>query len=102
MRVVGVKLLKAKLSEYLRDVRRGESFLVTDRDQVIAELRPPGSSSAVTGDVLQQSLDELAKNGAISAARRTTEGWAWRPKGAGLPAGSAASLLDSLREERGT
>ncbi len=40
MKAVGIKQLKARLSEYLREVRRGETLLVTDRDEVIAELRP--------------------------------------------------------------
>ena len=37
---VGVKQLKSRLSEYLRLVRSGEIVLVTDRDEVVAELRP--------------------------------------------------------------
>ena len=40
MKAVGVKDLKARLSQYLRAVRAGETYLVTDRDQVVAELRP--------------------------------------------------------------
>lgn len=41
MRVVGIKVLKNRLSEYIRLVRDGEVVLVTDRDRVVAELRPP-------------------------------------------------------------
>jgi prevent-host-death family protein len=41
MRTVGVRELKNRLSEYLREVRRGESVLVTDRGKVVAELSPP-------------------------------------------------------------
>lgn len=37
---VGVAELKAKLSEYLRRVRRGEELLVHDRDQPIARVVP--------------------------------------------------------------
>ena len=40
MRVVNVKELKARLSAYLREVDRGEEFLVTDRDRVVARLGP--------------------------------------------------------------
>jgi len=40
MKAVGVKQLKARLSEYLRAVKAGEIILVTDRDEVVAELRP--------------------------------------------------------------
>jgi len=104
MRVVGVKQLKAKLSEYLRDVRRGEAFLVTDRDQVVAELRPPGTSSVPTRDApehaLEQTLEQLALEGLVTAPRQSKDAWAWHPVGAGLSSGTAARLLDDLREER--
>ncbi|MDQ3308504.1 MAG: type II toxin-antitoxin system prevent-host-death family antitoxin [Gemmatimonadota bacterium] len=40
MKSVGVKQLKAHLSEYLRAVQEGQTVLVTHHDQVIAELRP--------------------------------------------------------------
>ena len=42
MKTVGVRELKNRLSEYLRDVRGGDSVLVTDRGEVVAELSPPG------------------------------------------------------------
>ena len=38
MKTVGVRELKNRLSEYLREVRSGESVLITDRGEVIAEL----------------------------------------------------------------
>lgn len=41
MRAVGLKILKNKLSEYVRLAATGETILVTDRDQVVAELVPP-------------------------------------------------------------
>jgi prevent-host-death family protein len=37
---VGVAELKAKLSEYLRRVRRGETITVLDRDTEIARILP--------------------------------------------------------------
>ena len=43
MRSVGIKLLKDKLSEYVRLAAGGETVLVTDRDRVVAELGPPGA-----------------------------------------------------------
>ena len=46
MRSIGVKLLKDKLSEYLRIAEAGETVLVTDRDRVIAEIGPPRSGRA--------------------------------------------------------
>ena len=41
MRTVGVTVLKNRLSEYIQLVIAGETILVTDRDRVVAELRPP-------------------------------------------------------------
>lgn len=42
MRAVGLKILKNKLSEYVRLAASGETVLVTDRERVVAEL---GASS---------------------------------------------------------
>jgi prevent-host-death family protein len=42
METVGVRKLKNRLSEYIRRAKSGESVLVTDRGQVVAELTPPG------------------------------------------------------------
>lgn len=41
MRAVGLKVLKNKLSEYVRLAANGERILVTDRDRVVAELVAP-------------------------------------------------------------
>ena len=41
MRSIGLKVLKNKLSEYVRLAAGGETVLVTDRDRVVAELVPP-------------------------------------------------------------
>ena len=41
MRTVGLKVLKNKLSEYVRLVAAGETIVVTDRNRVVAEIMPP-------------------------------------------------------------
>lgn len=41
MRTVGLKVLKNKLSEYVRIAAAGETVQVTDRNRVVAELVPP-------------------------------------------------------------
>ena len=61
MKSVGVRELKNRLSEYIRDVRSGESVLVTDRGEVVAELSPPGQGS-VDADV-PPALLALARRG---------------------------------------
>lgn len=58
MRVVGLKVLKNKLSEYVRIAAGGERVLVTDRDRVVAELVPPqpGSAELVADAVLADAV----------------------------------------------
>ena len=40
-RRVGVREFRSDLAGFLRQARHGTSFLITSRDQVLAELRPP-------------------------------------------------------------
>ncbi len=64
MRAVGIKLLKNKLSEYVRLAAGGETVLVTDRDRVVAELGPPRPArSPVLADAL---LAEAVREGWLS------------------------------------
>jgi prevent-host-death family protein len=97
MKAVGVKQLKARLSEYLRAVKAGEVILVTDRDEVVAELRParPLPPPAESAD----PLEELAAAGEITRARVSKGRWGWKAAGLDLPAGTANALLDELRAE---
>jgi antitoxin (DNA-binding transcriptional repressor) of toxin-antitoxin stability system len=99
MKSVGVKQLKARLSEYLRLVRSGETVLVTDRDEVVAELRPtrrrPGDS-----DSLDELLDSLAERGEVTRASLPKRGRKWKAEWLGLAAGSATALLDEIRSDR--
>ena len=46
MRTVGIKVLKDKLSEYVRLASSGETVLITDHDRVVAELVPPERTRA--------------------------------------------------------
>lgn len=64
MKAVGLKVLKNKLSEYVRLAERGETVLVTDRDRVVAELVPPERTrSPVLADAL---LAEVVRKGWIT------------------------------------
>src|SRR4051812_43765956 len=45
MKEVGIRELKNRLSEYIRQVREGEVIMVTDRGEVVAELRAPEAAS---------------------------------------------------------
>jgi len=101
MRVVGIRELKARLSEYLRDVKRGDVFLVTDRGRVVAELRKP-SPGAAEADDLAARMRRLVESGEASAPQLSREGWGWRPEGAGFSCEQVNELLDSVRSERGS
>jgi prevent-host-death family protein len=67
MHSVGIKSLKNRLSEYVRAAAAGETVLVTDRGQVVAELVSPRVSAdaspaeRVLGDLLRQGLLTPAK-----------------------------------------
>ena len=58
MRSVGLKILKNRLSEYVRLVASGETVLVTDRDRVVAELVPPrqGHTTLATDALLAEAV----------------------------------------------
>lgn len=92
MRTVGLKVLKNRLSEYIRIVSGGETVLVTDRDRVVAELRPPGGRSPLAADAL---LAEAMRRGWLSAPLMVREGLP--PRAPVLP---LAELLGGLAEDR--
>jgi antitoxin (DNA-binding transcriptional repressor) of toxin-antitoxin stability system len=58
MRSVGLKVLKNKLSEYVRIAAGGETVLVTDRDRVVAEIVPPraGRSPLLVDALLAEAV----------------------------------------------
>jgi prevent-host-death family protein len=61
MKTVGVRELKNRLSEYIRQVRSGEGVLVTDRGEIVAELTSPGQGA--TDASVPPGLLALAKRG---------------------------------------
>ncbi len=66
MRSVGLKVLKNKLSEYVRTASQGETVLICDRDRVVAELVPPRETrSPLVADAL---LAEAIREGFITPA----------------------------------
>ena len=60
---VGTRELKNRLSHYLRQVKQGEVVEVTDRGEVVAELRPAASRPGRSE--LEKALDELEAEGLI-------------------------------------
>jgi len=99
MKAIGVKQLKARLSEYLRLVKAGETILVTERNDVVAEMRPARRQRRAA-DTLDDVLDALAQSGDVTRAAVPKGTWTWRTKGLGLAPGAAASVLDQIRADR--
>jgi len=95
MRSVGLKVLKNKLSEYIRLAAAGEAVLVTDRNRVIAEIGPPQPGHRL----------DLAKEDILTRGIR--EGWITPAK---IPSGTAPlprkpvmtfeELMQDLEESR--
>lgn len=99
MRTIGIRELKTHLSRTLRDVERGEHYLVTDRGRVVAELRQPGLAGGPAATVGEDAGRwRLAAEGALRVAEHPR-----RPlphSGVSLPEGTAQTLLDWVRGDR--
>jgi antitoxin (DNA-binding transcriptional repressor) of toxin-antitoxin stability system len=99
MKIVGVKQLRTRLSEYIRLAKAGETVLVTEGDEVVAELRPSHRQTPM-GDRLEDLLDALVASGEISRAAQPKGDWRWQSRGLGLSPGTGQSVLDELRQDR--
>lgn len=64
MKTVGLRELKNRLSEYVRVVRRGQSVLVTNRGEVVAELRTP--DEVPSGAKIDPQMVRLVNRGLIT------------------------------------
>lgn len=87
MKAINVAELKTHLSKYLRLARAGESFIVLDRREPVAELTPlkPGSGS---------KLDRLVREGRILPATKKFEEWKLAPLGRDI---GLQQILDQVR-----
>jgi antitoxin (DNA-binding transcriptional repressor) of toxin-antitoxin stability system len=88
MRAVGIKVLKNRLSEYVRLAAGGEVVLVLDRDRIVAELRPPASGR---GETMSD----------VRLAEAVRQGWLTPPTGrlGPAPRGPAVARLEEVLEE---
>lgn len=98
MREVGIRELKNRLSEYIRLVREGEVVMVTDRGEVVAELRPPHAAS----ELLQKypGLVDMVRRGLVRLPLKRNGPDAYPLLPSVTPPGTAAEILDWLREDR--
>ncbi len=97
MTVVGIRELKARLSEYVRRVRGGEEVLVTDRGEVVATLLTPEAVPSAVD--LAPGIRRLVAQGRLVPGRGNDP--ARYPVFPPLvPAGTAAAWIAEDREER--
>jgi len=96
MRSVGIKVLKNKLSEYVRLAAGGETVLVTDRDRVVAELVPPRAGG---GQVTAEARwAELIRQGIVTPAKNPRAGPP--PRHPVMSFKEMMADLDKAREDR--
>ena len=98
---VGIRELKAKLSAYLRRVKRGETVRVTDRGVVVAELRAPAKKPAREQDLSPDmaGLRRLIERGVVSEGGPNDPSL-YAPTGLHCPPGTVQRLIDEDREDR--
>ena len=92
MKTAAVSELKARLSEYLRQVQAGEEVLITDRGNPVARLLPVSRAG-----VLRESLVTMEKEGLIRLGSGKLPKDFWAMPRAADPQGS---VLGALLEER--
>jgi antitoxin (DNA-binding transcriptional repressor) of toxin-antitoxin stability system len=92
MRSVELKVLKNRLSEYVRLAAAGETVLVTDRDRIVAELVPPQKRTVPEDEFLAKGVRE----GWLTPAR-TTDG---SPPPAGKPVVGFEELMREIAADR--
>ena len=90
MHSVGIKALKNRLSEYVRAAAAGETVLVTDRGQVVAELVSPRVRDDASP--VEQRLGHLMRQGLLAPARTPPAA----PLPRRRPAATAADVLKEL------
>ncbi len=96
MKTVGLRELKNRLSAYVRQVRAGQTIVVTDRGQVVAELHPPGL--VPPGTRIDPAIARLVSRGVLTLGAPNT-GRVYLRLPRLLRSTTSAELLDT---ERGT
>lgn len=71
MKTVGLRELKNRLSEYVRQVRAGQAVIVTDRGEVVAELR--SADRVPRGTKVDPAVAKLVNRGIVILGAANTE-----------------------------
>ena len=73
---VAISVLKNRLSEYVRHVKKGETIIVMDRDQPVAELRPfAQAKNNLEGDLALLESQGLVRRGNPKKLKSWTPGF---------------------------
>ena len=100
MKSVGIRQLKNHLSRYLRLVREGETVLVTDRDEVVAEIHKPTTPGAPGLSAWDLFLNDLERKGTLRRAKRRKSIIPPPVRSEGEPEVDWKSILDEVRADR--
>lgn len=96
MKTVGLRELKNRLSQYVRQVRSGQAVVVTNRGEVVAELRSPGQ--VPPGTHVDMAVAKLVNRGLLILGAPNNER-IYPPMSRLLRSTTSAKLLGA---ERGT
>src|SRR5687768_15745576 len=94
MRSIGIRDLKANLSQYLKEVVAGEEILVTDRGRAVAKLTPVSERDLD----LYKGLGDLVSRGVVKPAVRENARELYPTYKRLFAPGVAARLLDEERD----
>jgi prevent-host-death family protein len=95
MRTVGLKILKNKLSEYVRLAAAGETVVITDRNRVVAEIVPHRPKTGLT-----PFQEKGVREGWLRPAKRPFQPLPPRKPVAGYTLEQLLADLDRDREDR--
>lgn len=98
LKTVGIKELKNNLSSYLRDVRSGATVLISDRNEVVAELHEPYGQMNIAGSI-HPLLLAWAQAGLVELPKCAKQPLQLSP--IRQPEGVARNLLNGDRKESG-
>ena len=93
MQTVGLKILKNKLSEYVRLAAAGETVIITDRGRAVAEIVPPRKES-------ESVIERGVREGWIRPAKKPFQPLPPRKPVPGLTLEQLLADLDRDREDR--
>lgn len=88
-RIISVSELKARLSECLRHVKQGESWMVTERGRIVAVLGPSPAAS--------EELEALAAQGVVRLGRKPLPEGFWEESELDDPGDTVRSAVTEER-----